>query len=328
MGKSVFDSLTSPITAPLNAAGGIVHGLSNSLSGIPVVGNALKYGGIGISDALHSVADASNANFSKAGNDTLSSFSNAIHGVNTIPVVGQYVLPGVASIWGGPLGYAAASGIQNGFENSRRGESAGQAIIGGAKNAGLSYVGSSVGSALGDYAGNSLSGTQLGNVLNETPANAAGNTFGADTVANFAPMGSTAGNILGSATIGQSLGSGAAQGLVNNATTFTPPPGAAPGFSPSEQPSLGIPQSLSQLSNLNPQQQTSNIASQGVYGGGNGPQETNYFLNQINRQLFDQNGNVQSNNNLAPIDMSYLNQLGISGSTPNSILQGISQYGT
>lgn len=324
MGKSIWDTISAPISTPLNAAAGVVHGLGNSLSDIPVIGGLAKYGGIGLSDAIHSVADASNANFSKAANDTLSSFSNAIHGVNQIPVVGQYVLPAVASIWGGPLGYAAASGIQNGFENSRKGQPFGKAVLSGAQNAGLSYIGSQAGSALGDYAGNTLSGTQLGDALNQTPAAMAGNVFGGDTVGAVAPFGSFAGNLLGSSTVGQTLGSAVGANLSDSSTGYQPNP---QGFSPSRQPQMGIPQSLSQLSSLDPFQQATNIASKGVYGGGNGPQENQYFLNLINRQLVDSSGNVGKSSSVNPIENSYLSQLGLGGyGSPTDLLKGINSY--
>lgn len=100
-------------------------------------------------------------------------------------------------------------------------------------------------------------------------------------------------------------------------------------FSPTMQSAQGLPSSLSSYVGLDPSQQASNIASRGVYGGGQGPEEQNYFLNLMNRQLFDQSGNVASNlNNISPVDLSYLNQLGISGSSPTDYLKGISQFGT
>lgn len=107
-------------------------------------------------------------------------------------------------------------------------------------------------------------------------------------------------------------------------STFTPTP-----FNPSEQSPMAAPSSLSQYSGLNPFQQATNLATQGVYGSGNGPQENSYFLNLINRQLYDNGGNLASNNNsINPIENSYLSQLGITGQNPTDILKGISQYGT
>lgn len=194
-------------------------------------------------------------------------------------------------------------------------------------------------SGLGSYAGGELLGPELSG-LGSSASNAAGavtpgflgQTFGS-TFGDFAgnAIGSqTLGNIAGS-SIGGSLGQSVGKNIGESISPTQPDLGGTgvAGFSPSKQPALGLPQSLSQFGNLNPNQQATNIASQGVYGGGNGPQEQNYFLNLINRQLFDNSGNVAANTNgLAPVDMSYLNQLGISGSSPTDYLKGISQFGT
>lgn len=102
----------------------------------------------------------------------------------------------------------------------------------------------------------------------------------------------------------------------------------APPFNPSEQSQAQMPGSLSQYSGLDPFQQATNIATQGVYGRGNGPQENSYFLNLINRQLYDQGGNLANDNSsINPIENSYLSQLGITGQNPTDILKGINQYG-
>lgn len=109
----------------------------------------------------------------------------------------------------------------------------------------------------------------------------------------------------------------------SSSSLLTPP------FNPSEQSQAQMPGSLSQYSGLDPFQQATNIATQGVYGRGNGPQENNYFLNLMNRQLFDQSGKLANDNSsINPIENSYLSQLGITGQNPTDILKGISQYGT
>lgn len=100
-------------------------------------------------------------------------------------------------------------------------------------------------------------------------------------------------------------------------------------YVPSRDNPLSAPSSLSDLSSLTPEQQESNIATKGVYGGGEGPQENQYFLNLINRQLVDDKGNVGNMSSLAPIDTSYLSQLGLGGyGNTSDLLKGISQYGT
>lgn len=241
--------------------------------------------------------------------------------LDKIPVVGPYIAPTALTLTGNPELAAAYQGIHTGMKT-------GNALQGLEAGAGT-YAGNAIGSSLGADLGN-----YTGGLLNETPANALGNEFGGQALSDAgAGFGTFAGNVLGSATLGSSLGGvagstlGASMGQPSQASLDM---GSGPAaFSPSQQSPMGLPQSLSQFGNLNPQQQATNIASKGVYGGGNGPQEQNYFLNLINRQLFDQGGNVAANtNNLAPVDMSYLNQLGISGSSPTDYLKGISQFGT
>lgn len=193
---------------------------------------------------------------------------------------------------------------------------------------------SGIGSGLGSYAGGQLLGPELGGIGGSANAISGGATpgfLGQDLggFAGNALAGQTLGGIAGS-TVGGSIGSDLgtmAGGMLNpmNSGGGSGPPG----FSPTMSPQMGLPQSLSQFGNLNPNQQASNIATKGVYGGGNGPDETNYFLNLMNRQQFDQNGNLGSSVNSSPIDQSYLSQLGISGyNDPTSLVKGISQYGT
>lgn len=134
--------------------------------------------------------------------------------------------------------------------------------------------------------------------------------------------------LAGGATLAGGLSqAGVFNSPTNDATansTFTPTP-----FNPTEQSQSSIPGSLSNLSGGDPFQQATNLATRGVYGGGNGPQETNYFLNLLNRQLFDQTGKLANDNSsINPIENSYLSQLGITGQNPTDILKGISQYGT
>lgn len=210
-----------------------------------------------------------------------------------------------------PAIHAGYSGITTGVQTGDplRGLEAG--AIGGA----TAYAGNAVGSELGS---NAFGNTSLGNLTSS-----AQNAFEDSTGLAF---GSTIGGALGT-----QAGGAVGDSVTNSLNPTQPDLGGTgvPGFSPSKQPSMGLPQSLSQFGSLDPTQQATNIASKGVYGGGNGPDEQNYFLNLINRQLFDPSGNVAANtNNLAPVDMSYLNQLGISGSTPTDYLKGISQYGT
>lgn len=214
----------------------------------------------------------------------------------------------------------------------------------------MAGLASGVASGAGSYVGGQLLGPELGGIGSGVNPASGGTTSGflgtplSQSLSQFGtqgasdalnPAASIASSVFGQATPGSIIGGAIGSGIAGSATQsalpnlFTSPTQSPPGWSPSEQSASTLPGSLSSYSSLNPNQQASNLATRGVYGGGNGPDETNYFLNLANRSLFDQGGNVAANtNNLAPIDMSYLNQLGISGTTPTDILQGISRYGT
>lgn len=254
---------------------------------------------------------------------------SAFKAIDSIPVVGHFLAPalgaGIAIATGNPefallngaLGSGIGSGLSAGFQSGNP----------------LTGLEAGIGSGLGSYAGGSLL-SGAGGLLGQTPANALGDAFGGSAIGASAPFGSFAGNVLGGQTLGQMAGSAIGSTVGGNVAQSLSPQQpdlggtGTPGFAPSMQPQMGLPQSLSQFGNLTPNQQATNIASKGVYGGGQGPDETNYFLNLMNRQLFDQGGNVNGNtSNIAPVDMSFLNQLGISGSSPTDLLKGISQYG-
>lgn len=253
--------------------------------------------------------------------------------LDKIPFVGPYIAPLVLTATGNPELAAA-------YVGERASNATGNPLSGVLAGLG-SYAGNALGSELGSNLGNTVGG-QAGDLLNETPANALGNTFGGQAVADSgAGFGTFAGNVLGSSTIGSSIGGAAGSNVgsslgSNLGASLNPSnsqPGAAPTqggptpFTPSRQTALGLPQSLSQFSNLSPQQQESNIATQGVYGGGNGPEESKYFLNLVNNQLVDPTGNVSDMSSLSPIEGSYLNQLGLGGyGNSNDLLQGISRY--
>ncbi len=228
----------------------------------------------------------------------------------------------LSPLLGGAIGSGIGSGITTGVKTGNPLAGLGAGVLGG----------------VGSYAGGSLLGPELGSIGSSTNAISGGTTPGflgqtlGDFAGNSIPEGlssATLGGLAGS-SVGSSVGSqiGGQTGLdltggPSGVTTNT-----AFDASKSGQPAMGLPQSLSQLSGLDQNQQATNIASKGVYGGGQGQDETNYFLNLMNRQLFDQGGNVaQNTNGIAPVDMSFLNQLGISGSSPTDLLKGISQYG-
>lgn len=220
------------------------------------------------------------------------------------------VVPGVGTALGASIGSGLGTGIRTGNPLS------------GALAAGGSYLG---GEALGG----------LGGTLGSTPAGALGAAGAGETLGASAPFGSFAGNVLGSQTLGsmagQAVGSKIGENVGSQLNPMSPdmggPSGPAP-FMASRSPQMGLPQSLSQFASLDPNQQASNIATRGVYGQGNGPQENQYFTNLINRQLVDDQGNVANDNSsISPVEGSYLNQIGLGGyQNPNQLLQKIQGY--
>lgn len=101
-------------------------------------------------------------------------------------------------------------------------------------------------------------------------------------------------------------------------------------FTPQYQPTMGAPQSLANYTNsaMSPDQTLSGIATKGVYGGGNGPDEEKYFLNLVNNRLVDPSGHVASDTSgLNSVENSYLAQLGLGGyQNPTDLLRGISNF--
>lgn len=220
------------------------------------------------------------------------------------------------------LGAAVASGLSTGVKTGNP--------VAGLLSAGGSYLGSSVGSSLG-----SAFGASGGGLLSQSPGEALAGVVGPQTMGSIAPFGSWAGNALGSDTLG-TLAGGALGGSVGNSMgtslgqSINPmkPNTQDPAiYSPSRQSQMGLPQSLSQFGSLDPFQQATNIATKGIYGGGQGKDENSYFLNLINRQLVDPSGSVGGMQSLNPVENTYLSQLGLGGfGNSNDLLKGISQY--
>lgn len=230
----------------------------------------------------------------------------------------QKALPIVATVagayFGGPIGAAAANGAANKLEGNSWGDSL--------KSAGLTYAGSELGSSLiGDKLG--TVGSAFGNGANveNSLANLAGNFLGEDSA-----------NALGATVANTSIGS-LAGGYAGNslADSMKPakmdnPAGPTP-FSPSRQGQADLPSSLQSFGSLDPGQQASNIATQGVYGAGEGPQEASYFNNLINRRLVDDSGNVGDISSIQPIEQSYLQKLGLGGySNSKDLLEAMSKW--
>ncbi len=207
-------------------------------------------------------------------------------------------------------------------------------------------LGAGIGSAIGSYAGNALGSSIFGNLgtVGDAFGKVAGNAL-SDNAGTF--LGNDAGNILGSSfggalgnlasvPLSNAIGSFAGNAIGANLGASLSPAKASSGggvgtsaFNPTQSALQPLPASLQGFDSLSPEQQTSNLATKGTYGGGLGPQEQSYFLNLINRQLVDKSNNVSPMSNLQPIENSYLSQLGLGGyGNSNNLLQAISQRNT
>jgi len=240
-------------------------------------------------------------------------------------ILGSLALPGIGTELGLSLGSAGGAAIGGGLGTLASG--------GGIKNALLSGAGSYLGGNLAQ----GILGGSLGTVGGATGLSSAGalpwsaaNTGLGQSLGNV--IGSSAANSLAAAPLSGILGSFYGSDLAQNALgdqqapKFTGPAGPAP-FVPKQADAAKLPAGLSGFASLTPQQQSTNIANQGVYGGGNGPEEQGYFTNLINRRLVDLSGNLSDKSTLAPIEQSYLSQLGLGGyGDTKSLLEAISKW--
>lgn len=240
--------------------------------------------------------------------------------------IGKIAIPILGGLALGPagLGLASAAGgaaIGSGLGTLASGKGLKDALISG----GLTYAGSSIGGKLlPDSVGsqltssNSLGPYSFGN-LGNTAANSLGNTLANSSIGSIA--GGYVGNQYADSMINPAQISGP-----SNVSDMAPAAPAA--FKPVQATQQELPGSLSGLSSLTQDQQSSNLANQGVYGGGLGPEEQSYFQNLINRRLVDQSGNVDQNfNDISPIENSYLSQAGFGGySNPKDLLEALSKW--
>lgn len=257
----------------------------------------------------------------------LDSIGNAAHSVyDTV----RPVLPAVAAVAttlaGFPQFAPLAAGATSGAESYASNHNFGNALGNAAGSAAGSYIGGNIGNSFLNGGANSLA--SMGTV-----GNATGNVFGqsaANALSASAPQ--IAGSSLGGAT-GSLIGSNIGRDLGNSLTA--PPPEQPTPWAPSRQANSPTPASLSSaagtsaygIGGLNQDQQLSNLASRGVFGGGISPEEQSYFLNQENRRLIDDSGNQQSLSSLSPVEMTYLQRLGLGGNNNTSdLLRAISQW--
>lgn len=227
--------------------------------------------------------------------------------------IGSAVLPGIGTALGASIGSAGGAAIGSGLYTGLKTKNPLAALAA----AGGSYAGNTIGGHLFPSAGSvgqnvfkALPGGTLTNFAqNAIPASIA------NTSISSALGGYFGGNVATDAVLGDDENSQVASS------------GPAP-FRASQQQEQDLPGSLSGFASLAPNQTSTNIATQGVYGGGSGPQERDYFLNLINRRLVDEQGNTdQDFNDLAPIEMSYLDMLGLGGhQNVSSLLEAIAGY--
>lgn len=224
-------------------------------------------------------------------------------------VLGSVLLPGVGTALGASIGAgggaAIGGGLTSGALNYSKTHNFGSALKAGALSGAGSYVGGNIGNGLlGDSLG-TVGGTTLGNGASSDIAGALG--AGAGRVLS-APLS----GVLGSYA-GNSIASGfAPQGQPSMAGNYP--------YAPTQANAAAAPKSLNSMSSLTGNQQASSLATQGVYGGGNGPDEQGYYANLLNRQLTT--GGLQPLSSLSPIEQSYNNKLGFGGATDTTSLLG------
>lgn len=225
----------------------------------------------------------------------------------------RFALPAIGAIIGSAVpgvGTALGAAIGSGASQYSSTHNIGQALAAGAG----SYVG---GQVAGNVFGSTL-GTVGGTAFDSLPGGA---------ISNFAQNAIPAG--LANTSIGSIIGSSVGSDLASN--SFAPKAAAAPGptpFSPQQEQQQTAPDSLNGgFASLTPDQQSTNLATQGVYGRGNGPEEQNYFENLLNRRLVDPSGQTQDMSNLKPIEQSYLQKLGFGGyGDTSSLLEALSKW--
>lgn len=257
---------------------------------------------------------------------------------------------GLAGIPGGAAGGAAiGAGVGSAGINYSQTHNIGKAGLAGLEGGAGSFVGGNIANSLLPNLG-SVGGDLFG-------ASSVGSSAGAGSgdIAELGQMGGSSGlpwegagtTGAGSGSIASMLGSGGTNAL-NSAlgTPISQIAGSYAGgdlagkFAPAGQPSnrgnypyvpteagaANMPASLNSMSSLTPSQQSSGLATQGVYGGGLGPQEQSYFGNLVNRQLMG-SGSPAPLSSLSPIENSYLSNLGF-GNEGNStnLLEALSKW--
>lgn len=133
------------------------------------------------------------------------------------------------------------------------------------------------------------------------------------------------GNVLGGpigGIIGGSLGSSLG-GIGKKQESMPAPTISAPQFNPVRPQAAARPNTLGDLSSLDPMQERSALATRGSQGGGLGQDEQNYYLNLLQRNIMDESGNVGSTESLLPVERQYLSQSGYATDSGMNFLKSV-----
>ena len=232
------------------------------------------------------------------------------------------ILTIVGAAVGAPyIGAMAGGAVGAGLGTKLSGGSWGDALKSGA----FTYGGSQIGGLIGDKLGAGTIGSNFGKA---GANNAFGPSFMNSGLGDI--IGKSAANQLGAGIANTSLGS-AIGGFYGNKMAESAPKapemqGPKP-FVPTRAGEQQAPDSLKSFGGVGADQLSSNLANQGVYGSGNGPQEQAYFTNLINRRLVDESGKVGDISTLKPIENSYLQNLGLGGySNSKDLLEAMSKW--
>jgi hypothetical protein len=201
-------------------------------------------------------------------------------------------------------------------------------------------VGNTIAPGIGGAIGSAVGTKATGGSWGDAALAGAGSWVGGNIAKNYFPGGGTIGQSIGkglgssvanalpasiaSAGMNEAIGSYAGSNIAQSFGGKSKTPsmgGGEPAFTPKEK-KLTLPGSLA-MGGYSPDQQSSKIATQGVYGGGAGRDEEKYFLDLINNRLVDKGSNMGE---LNAIESSYISQLGLGGyNNPKDLLRAISK---
>lgn len=253
------------------------------------------------------------------------------------------LLGGIGGGLGAAGGAALGAGLGSAGVNYSQTHNFGDALKSGALSAGGTYLGGqaigaiapdvgTVGSTLGlsDASSSGLPGVWDASTaragsssIADSLGGAAGSAYNSALNAPILGAGGTgASSVLGSYTGNQLASQYAPPGQPSNRGNYP--------FAPQAVGIGSAPGSLNSMASLTPQQQASSLATQGVYGGGNGPQEQGYFGNLIQNQLYPSAGHQQDLSTLSPVENDYLGKLGFGGygnsGSSSNLLEQLSKW--